>query len=485
MNICVEAIAIREHLAGSATFEELGDLALAQLKAGDAAAIQTADDIMRGADASGENTVWPHYCFWAAARVYHDRGDDAKAAAALQRAREHVRIQLDAMADEVSREAFGRLAAVRGIRRRGERGVAALAPLGTMPRRLCYARRHEEHEHEIQGFFYLRRWWRRLKFSQPAPVLAQTGNERDGCMNQWLFNGVWRAQVTKVEPIMDGAKQTGWQVTQSWRNGTSRELAPADSAMKDEQLALSSGTLTAEGHRQEGLAYNTLAPSGQFTYTQTFFGPNMSVDPSDKPKALDVSFNGTLVAQSNKPHFTSDKYNFHYDLACVASGAAAQAEGGSTQLAATRGLHEPMDVQRRLEDARYEDHPESRRCKAADQNGWRVTQEWVNVTNRNLFPGGLPDASRHAVQSNVSDEFLATKSGNNASTFNMVGGFAIGAQNVPFPPGGSYTFEQPISWSPFDATDTPTRLLVTFDTTTQMRCRTFRIIANRRTLESA
>lgn len=109
------AIAIREHLAGSATFEELGDLALAQLKAEEPAALQTANDIMLRADASGENTVWPHYCFWAAARVYHGHGDDSKATAALERAREHVRLQLALMTDERSRRAFGDLAAVRGI----------------------------------------------------------------------------------------------------------------------------------------------------------------------------------------------------------------------------------------------------------------------------------------------------------------------------------------------------------------------------------
>jgi len=75
-----EAIAIRRQLGRSATFEELADLALAQLKAGDPSALTTADDIVTQADRSGENTVWPHYCFWAAACVYHQRGDAAKAA---------------------------------------------------------------------------------------------------------------------------------------------------------------------------------------------------------------------------------------------------------------------------------------------------------------------------------------------------------------------------------------------------------------------
>lgn len=110
-----EAIAIRTRLAGSATFEELGDYALAQLKAGEPDAVRTADDIMLRADASGENTVWPHYCFWAAARVYHAHGDEPKAADALRRAGEHVRRQIGSMADERSRRAFQDLTAVRGI----------------------------------------------------------------------------------------------------------------------------------------------------------------------------------------------------------------------------------------------------------------------------------------------------------------------------------------------------------------------------------
>lgn len=110
-----EAIAIRERLDRPATFEELGDLALAQLKVGDPAALQTANDILQRADASGENTVWPHYCFWAAARVYQARGDEAGADRALRRAHELVGLQLSAMADERSRRAFSELASVRGI----------------------------------------------------------------------------------------------------------------------------------------------------------------------------------------------------------------------------------------------------------------------------------------------------------------------------------------------------------------------------------
>lgn len=303
-------------------------------------------------------------------------------------------------------------------------------------------------------------------FITPVPALALS-NAREGCMNQWLFNGVWRAQVTKVEPIMNGSQQSGWQVTQVWRNGTTRELAPADSMLKAEQLVLSGMTLEAEDHRQEGLAFNTQAPSGEFTYVQTFFGPNMTVDPSNKPKALDVSFEGEKVATSNKPHFSTKQYNFHYKLDCVATGSAAQAQGGSTQLVAQNGCMNQWMSNGVWKMRVLAVVPAPAGATAANQAGWRVRQEWVNISGGKVYPGVLPDVGNRVAPTNVGDEFLATKNGNNASSFNTAGGFALGGRNIPFNPGVPYTFEQLIGWSPFDASDTPTRLLVTFDAAAQ------------------
>src|SRR5579883_1482260 len=304
----------------------------------------------------------------------------------------------------------------------------------------------------------------------PGQVLAAPANARTGCMNQWLFNGVWRAQVTKVEPIMDGANQTGWQVTQTWRNGTARELAPADSTLLPEQLVLADGTrLEGEAHRQEGLAFNTLAPSGQFSYTQVFFGSNMHVDPGNKPKTMEVSFDNKMVSQSNKPHFTSRQYDFDYDLSCVATGAAAQAQGGSAQLAAQNGCMNQWMSNGVWKMRVLAVVPNPPGVAVKDQNGWTIRQEWVNVSHMKVYPGALADPGNRVAPTNTSDEFLATKSGNNASTFNMAGGFSLGRRNVPFLPGVPFTFDQLISWSPFDGTDPPIRLLVTFDTAAQRK----------------
>jgi DNA-binding SARP family transcriptional activator/tetratricopeptide (TPR) repeat protein len=111
-----EAIAIRHRLGRPATFEELGDLALAQLEAGELpAARATADEIVAQLPESTENTVWPHHCLWAAARVYRACGAEREARAALDEASRLVRRQSEAMTDPGSRGAFARLSSVREI----------------------------------------------------------------------------------------------------------------------------------------------------------------------------------------------------------------------------------------------------------------------------------------------------------------------------------------------------------------------------------
>jgi DNA-binding SARP family transcriptional activator len=110
------AIAIRTRLGLHATFEELGDLALTQLAAGDLEASRaTADDIVARAPTSHDNTVWPHYCYWAAARIYHALEDTARAQSALELAVRHVREQREALGQATARRGFDELATIREI----------------------------------------------------------------------------------------------------------------------------------------------------------------------------------------------------------------------------------------------------------------------------------------------------------------------------------------------------------------------------------
>ena len=47
-----------------------------------------------------------------------------------------------------------------------------------------------------------------------------------GCLNEWLFDGVWRMRVTKVQPVLNAGRgdRPAWGVTVEIKNGTTQTL---------------------------------------------------------------------------------------------------------------------------------------------------------------------------------------------------------------------------------------------------------------------
>jgi predicted ATPase/DNA-binding SARP family transcriptional activator len=118
-----EALAIRHRMGHPGTFEELADLALAYLDSGNvSAAVTTSRRTLERAEGSEDNSMWPHYCFWVAARVFRNAGDDAEASAALAQAHEILRDLVGSIDDERSRAAFLTLPMNEGIIAAVERG---------------------------------------------------------------------------------------------------------------------------------------------------------------------------------------------------------------------------------------------------------------------------------------------------------------------------------------------------------------------------
>jgi hypothetical protein len=150
-----------------------------------------------------------------------------------------------------------------------------------------------------------------------------------GCMNQWMFNGVWRMRVTSVafHPTTAPPGINGWDVTMQWGNGTSQAgLSPVNTMKQPLVLQLANGdTLTTTDSttgtlNEQQLDYHTFPQSGQFTYTQSFFA-TQTLDPSNKPAKLLVTFdvpkyrqtygsNGKLFRQKTRG------YNYRIDLTC-------------------------------------------------------------------------------------------------------------------------------------------------------------------------
>lgn len=286
------------------------------------------------------------------------------------------------------------------------------------------------------------------------------GTAAEGCMSQWMFNGVWRVQVTKVEPFMDGSQQVGWQVTELWRNGTNQEISPSDSVLKDQVLELADGSSIAASSTNTGtmsmssVGSHSFAPAAQYTHTQLFrsAGPN----PAAKPKAITITFDGDKLAQFRlKPQFSTSQYNYHIKLDCTASGAQA-AQGGSFEIKGATGC-----VNQWMSNGlwRVRATAVGPNDTSGTQNGWAITEEWANVSHQSVAPG----------DTNVTDQQLVLTSGNTISSSSGVissGSFAQMAYHT-FAPGGSFTYQQRFIQLPFALADKPVRLIVTFDAVKQ------------------
>jgi len=293
-------------------------------------------------------------------------------------------------------------------------------------------------------------------------------NSREGCMNQWLFNGVWRVRVTAVEPYSKGGPQIGWQVTEVWRNGTFQELSPTNSSFKAQRLELANGAVDADGLSVQAVTTNNFPPAGEFTYKQVFFPPNF--DPSNKPKGLSITFDNTaLSGQKQWPQFTSSKYNFHFNLGCVVTGMAAQAEGGSTQVPAQNGCMNQWMANGiwKMRVTNIATVP-AVLSKPSDQTGWLLTQTWTNVSGRGIRADAGQEFGKYD-GTRVTDEYVTTQSGKTGSSANVNFGLQLRAKppRNDWDPGESWTFKQYFSWADVDPTDKPVRLLVTFDDKTQ------------------
>jgi V8-like Glu-specific endopeptidase len=300
-----------------------------------------------------------------------------------------------------------------------------------------------------------------LSFALSPAAGVGAGTAADGCMKQWMFNGDWRVEVTSVDPLMDtdGTTQIGWKVTEAWRNGTTQLLAPGDSDALPQRLELADGTTISTSDTRMGggsdtdLVTHEFSVAGEMTHVEDFKAAG-AFNPSVKPKAVDIDFNGDLLAQSRfRPHFSTKAYDFHIKLDCTATGAAANAQGGSTEIAAQQGC-----LNQWLSNGVW-------RMRAtaigpfnnADglRVGWAVTEQWTNVSNQAIAP----------YDTLVQDEQLAFASGNTVASSNTItsGNYF---QKITFDtlnPGASVT-DPVVFWpTPFDASQTPVKVLVMFD----------------------
>lgn len=289
---------------------------------------------------------------------------------------------------------------------------------------------------------------------------------REGCLQQWMFNGVWRVRVTAMSVhVGSGGVQDGWVVSEEWRNGTDRALSPGpDTFSKAQQITLSSGKQISTGDSttatlsQQVVDYHEFPPAAPFKYQQIFLAPPGAFDVSDTPAAVSIAFDSAKLAEHPRtPQFSVKPADYKIKFGCSAAASAANdknAQGGSYEVQAQSGcLNQWMfngiwrvritGVEPNINDS-------------GKQTGWAVSEEWVNASKATIEP----------IDVLKGEQQLILASGDTIASTNSTGS-TLTEQKLDyhdFAPGASFSHKQTfILYTDVDPSNKPVKLLLLFD----------------------
>ena len=144
---------------------------------------------------------------------------------------------------------------------------------------------------------------------------------RNGCLNQWMSNGVWKVRVTAYAP--ESAANWAWDVTETWVNVTHQAIDPSDLQAQDQQLVFANGdtlssTNTAGSNlQQQAIYFHNFAPGASFTSQEFFRQDQAALDATQTPVKIILAFDAATANQSSsRPHYTVNPPNYRISLTC-------------------------------------------------------------------------------------------------------------------------------------------------------------------------
>ena len=161
-----------------------------------------------------------------------------------------------------------------------------------------------------------------------SPAVVGGANQHpalEGCMNETLFNGLWRLKVLKVEAIHkdDAPLAPGWGVTVEVRNGWTGTLNPGDTGFANDNMFVvepGGNSLAVDAYNEQPLVGHVFPQGGMFTYQLVFYYPyGTTAEQVQAPQkflmgADPKKIDGSLAAAG--VHYSAPTPGFRVNLDC-------------------------------------------------------------------------------------------------------------------------------------------------------------------------
>ncbi|GAA4007220.1 hypothetical protein GCM10022631_18740 [Deinococcus rubellus] len=137
----------------------------------------------------------------------------------------------------------------------------------------------------------------------------------EGCMNETLFNGVWRMTVRSFKPGFEYGTHPGYILNLEWKNGTARSIDALNTGLKEFTLVLADGTTLTSDNLQQ-LKYRKLPQAAGMTFNIPFYADD-ALPSLAQPSKLLVEIDPSIAAAtSSGVTYTTPTPSFRVRLDC-------------------------------------------------------------------------------------------------------------------------------------------------------------------------
>ncbi|AWN22514.1 hypothetical protein DKM44_04075 [Deinococcus irradiatisoli] len=148
-----------------------------------------------------------------------------------------------------------------------------------------------------------------------APGGANQKASLEGCMNEALFNGVWRLTVNSFKPGVEYGTHPGYILNLEWKNGTARSIDALTTGIKEFTLVLADGTTLTSDDLQQ-LKYRKLPQAAGMTFNIPFYADD-ALPSLAQPSKLLVEIDPSIAAAtSSGVSYTTLTPSFRVRLDC-------------------------------------------------------------------------------------------------------------------------------------------------------------------------